>query len=295
MKSNMTSFQEYKDRINEKLREYFECKFPDELWSSMNYSIEAGGKRLRPVIVLEVCNCLCGKWEHALPAACAIEVLHTYSLIHDDLPCMDNDDYRRGKLTNHKVYGEAIALLAGDAMLSYAPQIIIEKTPSNVPAEALLKILNEFFISCGPFGIVAGQVVDINSEGKAVEEKTLQYIHRYKTAELFKLSFKIGGILAGVDENVLKELEALALDVGLAFQIADDILDVVSTKEKLGKTPNKDEKSNKATYVSFYGLEESKKKLFELCKSSEEKLDKLNLNSNLLKELIEKIYLQTQE
>ena len=261
----------------------------------MNYSIEAGGKRLRPVIVLEVCNCLCGKWEHALPAACAIEILHTYSLIHDDLPCMDNDDYRRGKLTNHKVYGEATALLAGDAMLSYAPQLIIEKTPKSIPAESILKMLNEFFISCGPFGIVAGQVVDITSEGKAVDEKTLQYIHRYKTAELFKLSFKLGGILAGADENVLEELEVLALDIGLAFQIADDILDVVSTKEKLGKTPNKDEKSHKVTYVTYYGLEESKKRLLELCRSSKEKLAKLNLNSTLLTELIDKIYIQTQE
>lgn len=219
----MTEFQEYKDKINQTLKEYFECKFPDELWNSMNYSIEAGGKRLRPVIILEVCNCLCSKWEHALPTACAIEILHTYSLIHDDLPCMDNDDYRRGKLTNHKVYGEAIALLAGDAMLSYAPQIIVEKTPQEVPAQTLLKILNEFFISCGPFGIVAGQVVDINSEGKKVDEKTLQYIHRYKTAELFKLSFKLGGLLAGVQESVLKGLEDLALDVGLAFQISSAI------------------------------------------------------------------------
>ena len=291
----MNTFQEYREIINKKLEQLFEKKVPINLWESMKYSVLAGGKRLRPIIILEVCNSLCGKFEHAIPTACAVEILHTYSLIHDDLPCMDNDDYRRGKLTNHKVYGEAIALLAGDAMLSYAPQIIIEQTPKDVSAQDVLKILREFFIACGPEGIVAGQVVDIESEGKNIDKETLNYIHRYKTGELFRLCFKVGGILAKADEKVLKELEKLALDIGLAFQIADDILDVVSTREKLGKTPHKDEESNKATYVTFFGLDESRKKLKELCEQAKEKLKKININSSLLIELIDKIYKQTEE
>lgn len=285
----MPDYDSYKELLEKKLDEYLEIKYPEKIWEAMRYSVLAGGKRLRPVLLLDVCNTLCGQFEHAVPAACALEMVHVYSLIHDDLPCMDNDDYRRGKLTNHKVFGEAMALLAGDSLLTYAPQLIIEKTPRTVEAKKLLKIVLEFTNSAGANGMVGGQVMDILSENDKTNASTLDYIHRHKTAELFKLAFRSGGILAGAEESVMCTLTELAIDFGNAFQIADDILDATETLENLGKTPGKDAQANKATYVNMYGLKKAKKRFNELCTNVRDKIIISHFKSDILSELIENI------
>ena len=282
-------FEDYKKIIEQKLDEYIPVKYPEEIWESMRYSVLAGGKRLRPVLCLETCKVLSGDYTQAIPTACAIEMLHSQSLIHDDLPCMDNDDYRRGKPTNHKVFGESTAVLAGDALLSFAPQIIIQKTPKTVPEQSILRVLEEFLVSAGAEKLIAGQVVDIASEGKQIDKQTLNFIHDNKTAALFKLSLRTGAILGGADENKLKALTDYAEKLGLAFQIMDDILDVTSTLEELGKTPGKDEKEGKVTYISFYGLEESKKQLSSLCSEACDILEKNNIDSDILKEIAKNI------
>ena len=282
-------FEDYKKIIEQKLDEYLPVKYPEEIWESMRYSVLAGGKRLRPVLCLETCKVLSGDYTRAIPTACAIEMLHSQSLIHDDLPCMDNDDYRRGKPTNHKVFGESTAVLAGDALLSFAPQIIIQKTPKTVPEQSILRVLEEFLVSAGAEKLIAGQVVDIASEGKQIDKQTLNFIHDNKTAALFKLSLRTGAILGGADENTLKALTDYAEKLGLAFQIMDDILDVTSTLEELGKTPGKDEKEGKVTYISFYGLEESKKQLSSLCSEACDILEKNNIDSDILKEIAKNI------
>ena len=201
-----------------------------------------------------------------LPSACAIEMLHVQSLIHDDLPCMDNDDFRRGQPSNHKVFGEANAVLAGDALLTLAPQIVIEKSKDLTDSQKLA-IIHEYTKFAGAFGLIAGQVVDIESEsGKLVKspEETLKFIHLNKTAVLFRLAIKIGAICAGADQNTISELDDFATKFGLAFQIYDDIMDEISSFEELGKTLGKDKASGKLTYISLYGLDESKNKFNEL-------------------------------
>ncbi len=280
---------EYKKIVEKKLDEYLPVKYPQEIWESMRYSVLAGGKRLRPVLCLETCKVLSGSYEQAIPAACAIEMLHTQSLIHDDLPCMDNDDYRRGKLTNHKKFGESTAVLAGDALLSFAPQIIIQNTPKTVSEEKILKVLEEFLVSAGAEKLIAGQVVDIDSEGKQIDEKTLNFIHDNKTAALFKLSIRTGAILGNAAESQLNALTDYAQKIGLAFQIMDDILDVTSTLEELGKTPGKDEKEQKVTYISFYGLEESKKQVASLCARACDILKENDILSDVLQGVADSI------
>ena len=230
-----------------------------------------------------------GKIEDALPTACAIEMLHAQSLIHDDLPCMDNDDFRRGKPSNHKVFGEAIAVLAGDALLSFAPQMIIEN--SKLPSDTVLKVIHEFVKSAGAYQLIGGQVADILSEegadiGKPKSE-VLKYIHTNKTAVLFKLALKTGAIIAGADTEKIKEMEELGQNFGLAFQIYDDIMDEVSTFEEMGKTLGKDKESGKLTYVSLYGLDNSRAKVHELIGKSKSIAKKYN--SEILDSIFDKI------
>ncbi len=282
-------FDEYKKLVEKKLDEYIPVKYPEKIWESMRYSVLAGGKRLRPVMALETCRVLCGTYEHAVPTACAIEMLHSQSLIHDDLPCMDNDDYRRGKLTNHKVFGESTAVLAGDALLSFAPQVILQNTPKTVSSDTLLNVLEEFVVAAGAEKLIAGQVVDIDSEGKQISEETLNFIHENKTGALFKLSMRTGAILAGAEEEKLKAVTDYAEKIGLAFQIMDDILDVTSTLEELGKTPGKDAQENKATYVSFYGIETSKKQVASLCKQACDILKEHGIESDVLQAIADSI------
>ena len=282
-------FNEIRKVVDEHLDKYIDVIYPEKIYQSMKYSLLAGGKRLRPVIAIETALIYGAKIEEILPSACAIEMLHCQSLIHDDLPCMDNDDYRRGKLTNHKVFGEDVATLAGDAFLSYAPKLIIDKTPESVPAETVLKVLNEFFKAAGVDGIISGQIVDLDSEHKKISKETLDFIYEYKTARLFKLAVRAGALTGGADEKAINALTLFAQYYGHAFQIYDDILDVTSTLEELGKTPGKDEKAEKSTYVSMYGMEKAKEQVIFLCGSACDILKKNNIKSDILEGIISDI------
>ena len=236
--------------------------YPERLHESMRYSLLAGGKRIRPCLCIAACELMGGTMDVAMPTACALEMIHTMSLIHDDLPSMDNDDFRRGKPTNHKVYGEEMAILAGDALLSHAFEYIGRETPKSVPAERTLRVIVDVGKCVGSEGLVGGQVVDIMSEGAEAGEvtvETLQYIHAHKTGALLEVSVTAGAILAGAKEEDVERLGKYAQLIGLAFQVVDDILDCTQTSEQLGKTAGKDEAVGKATYPSLVGLEESKK------------------------------------
>ena len=242
--------------VNKKLDEYIPVSYPEEIFESMRYSTLAGGKRLRPIMCMEACRVFGTDIEKAIPTACAFEMLHTQSLIHDDLPCMDNDDYRRGKLTNHKKFSESTAVLAGDALISYGIQLIIDK--SDLPADVIVKVLREYSIAAGAYGIIAGQIVDIAMEGKHYDAKTLEYIHTHKTADLFKGVLKAGAIIANANNEQLKAMDDFGQYLGFAFQICDDILDETSTFEEMGKTMGKDKEEGKLTYTALFGLEKAK-------------------------------------
>jgi len=276
------------DLIDEKLDEYMPIIYPEDIFKAMKYTVTLPGKRLRPILCLETTKMLGGNMEKALPAACAIEMLHAQSLIHDDLPCMDNDDYRRGKLSNHKVFGEANAVLAGDALLTFAPQLIIEK--SQLPIEITLKLVHEFTKWGGAYALIAGQVVDIESEGgKFVKspEETLKFIHNNKTGALFRLAIRMGAIVANASDSTSDELDTFAQKFGLAFQIYDDIMDEISSFEEIGKTTGKDKNSGKLTYVSLYGLNEAKNKFNSLINECYDIIEKYH--SIIIKKMINKL------
>ena len=241
-------------------------ELPDSLHKSMRYSVFAGGKRVRPILLLAACEAVGGEIGPAMPAACAMEMIHTYSLIHDDLPAMDNDDFRRGNPTNHKVFGEAIAILAGDALLTEA--FILLSDPGRwgkTGSTRLLPVIHEIARSAGSHGMVGGQVVDMESEGKRdVDLAIVQYIHTHKTGALLKASVKAGALLGGADDAGLAAMTRYGEAVGLAFQIADDILDIEGTTEELGKDAGSDEARGKATYPAVMGIAESKRRAGEL-------------------------------
>ena len=282
-------YNKLKNIVDEHIDKYIEVVYPESVYKSMKYSLLAGGKRLRPVMAIETATILGASIEQIIPTATAIEMLHCQSLIHDDLPCMDNDDFRRGKPTNHKVFGESTAVLAGDALLSFAPKTIIERTPSSVKPETILKVLNEFFIAAGVDGIISGQIVDIDSEKKKISKETLDFIYEYKTARLFKLAVRSGAIIAGANEKQIQDLTKFAQYYGHAFQIYDDILDVTATLEEIGKTPGKDINAEKSTYVSMYGLDEAKKQVLFLCDKACDILNSNNIKSAILIGIVEKI------
>lgn len=252
--------------------------YPEQIYEAMRYSLLAGGKRLRPILCLTTCEMMGASAAVALPTACALEMVHTMSLIHDDLPAMDNDDYRRGKLTNHKVYGEDVAVLAGDALLAYAFEYIATQTPqiaptaqSQIPSQIdgaqpqqVLRVIAQLAKAVGAAGLVGGQIVDLASEGKTIDEGTLTYIHLHKTAALLEVSVSAGAILAGADQSAIDSLSRYAQRIGLAFQIVDDVLDITSTAETLGKSVGKDVAAQKATYPSLWGLEASQRKAQQL-------------------------------
>lgn len=283
---------DYIDLVNDKLDEFIPIEYPEDIFKSMKYTVTLPGKRLRPVLCLETCRMLGGDIEKAIPTACAIEMLHAQTLIHDDLPCMDNDDYRRGKLTNHKVFGEAIAVLAGDALLTYAPQIITKYSKDLTPS-TLIRVLNEYFQYAGARGVIAGQVVDIESENiELPDEKKaeiLHYLHIHKTSDLFQLAMRTGAIIANADDEKIQAVTEFAKTFGLAFQIADDILDEISTFEQMGKTLGKDKEEGKLTYVSLYGIDESKCKLACLFKKCCDIMKEQNFESEIFKDMIKKI------
>ncbi|WP_425343014.1 polyprenyl synthetase family protein [Paenibacillus turicensis] len=244
---------------------------PASLRESMEYSLLAGGKRLRPLLVIAAAEAVGGQREAALPIAQAVEMIHTYSLIHDDLPAMDNDDFRRGKPTNHKVFGEAMAILAGDGLLTHAfHQVVQASRLYNVPAEATLDIIEELAIYAGPSGMVGGQVADMQGEQGITDLETLQYIHQHKTGDLIVFSLKAGGRVSGASEAQLAALAKFGQCIGLAFQIRDDILDLVGDEGKLGKKVQSDVKQEKVTYPYFIGLEASQAELERLTLAAKE-------------------------
>jgi geranylgeranyl diphosphate synthase type II len=229
---------------------------PEVIHKAMRYSVFAGGKRLRPILMLASSEAVGGSPADVLPAACAMEMIHTYSLIHDDLPAMDDDDYRRGRLTNHKVFGEAIAILAGDALLTNAFHLLT-LCSDNFSSDLVMRVIAEISAAAGTFGMVGGQVADVEAEGKEISREDLDFIHSNKTGALFIASVRCGAILAGADAEQLEALTAYGRHLGLAFQIKDDILDITGDSAKLGKAVGSDVRKKKATFPALYGLEES--------------------------------------
>jgi len=239
--------------------------FPPKVFEAMRYSLFAGGKRVRPILAIASAEALGAKTTGLLPIAGALELIHTYSLIHDDLPAMDNDDLRRGRPTCHKVYGEAIAILAGDGLLNRAFEVLSDpRRLKTVTALRLIAITREISLASGVFGMVGGQVVDMESEGKDVDLPTLEYIHTHKTGALIRAAVRTGAIYARASEKRLKALTRYGERVGLAFQIADDILDITGSREEIGKDVGSDLKKGKKTFPSFYGLEESRRRAKEV-------------------------------
>jgi len=275
-------------RVETALSQSITVVYPEQIYESMRYSLMAGGKRLRPILCLAACDLAQGSLEIAMPTACALEMIHTMSLIHDDLPAMDDDDYRRGKLTNHKVYGEDIAILAGDALLAYAFQYIAQQT-HGIPAERVLDVIGRLGHAVAATGLVGGQVVDLESEGQQIPIETLEFIHTHKTGALLEISVVSGAILAGADADMVARLTRYARDIGLAFQIVDDILDVTATSEQLGKTAGKDVEAAKATYPSLWGLEVSRQKAQDLIQSAQSALDPYGSKAQPLRALADYI------
>ena len=254
--------------VEQALDESIAIARPEKIYEAMRYSLLAGGKRLRPILCLATCELMGGTEAMAMPTACALEMIHTMSLIHDDLPAMDNDDFRRGKPTNHKVYGEDIAILAGDGLLAYAFEFVATQT-KNVKPENIIRVVASLGKTVGAAGLVGGQVLDLESEGKLdITAETLSFIHTHKTGALLEASVVTGAIIADADSNDIARLSQYARNIGLAFQIIDDILDITATDEQLGKTAGKDLQAQKATYPSIWGLEKSRLKAQELVDSA---------------------------
>ncbi|PSF36609.1 farnesyl-diphosphate synthase [Aphanothece hegewaldii CCALA 016] len=256
---DLTSYlKERQKLVEEALDQSLPIIRPEKIYESMRYSLLAGGKRLRPILCLTTCELMGGTIEMAMPTACALEMIHTMSLIHDDLPAMDNDDYRRGKLTNHKVYGEDIAILAGDGLLAYAFEYVATQT-RNVAPQKIIEVIARLGRTVGAAGLVGGQVLDLESEGRQdITTDTLTFIHTHKTGALLETSVVSGAILAGASDEDVQRLSRYAQNIGLAFQIVDDILDITATQEELGKTPRKDLQAQKVTYPSIWGIEASR-------------------------------------
>ncbi|MFR9070100.1 MAG: polyprenyl synthetase family protein [Paraclostridium sp.] len=273
---------ELKSRVNNVeilLNEYMpkEEGYQKTIFEAMNYSLSAGGKRLRPILTLEACKLVGGNEKDAIPFAAAIEMIHTYSLIHDDLPALDNDDLRRGRKTNHKVYGEAMAILAGDGLLNYAYEIMLKESIRKDYSNKYLKAINEIAKASGIYGMIGGQVVDIESEGKSISMDKLDFIHMNKTAAIIIGCMRAGAIIGGASEIQLENITKYAKNIGLSFQIVDDILDVVGDEAKLGKKVGSDIDNEKSTYPSLIGLDKSKeiaKNLIEEAKLSISNIDK---------------------
>ncbi len=262
MRNEFQAWQEaYLAQINAALEEYLPAEGGsfNAIRRAMRYSVSAGGKRIRPTLTLEFCRIFGGDPVSALPVACAVECLHTYSLIHDDLPCMDDDDFRRGRPSCHKEFGEAEALLAGDALLTFAFELIAS-APERTSADPLrcLKASRILAEKAGVLGMVGGQVMDLETEGTSLDAQTLTEIHRLKTSALLEAACLCGAVMAGADEAGCQCAEKYARNLGLAFQTVDDILDVTSTSEELGKPVGSDAENQKVTFVSLYGLEKAK-------------------------------------
>lgn len=283
---------EKKACIEEHLSTYFngqDSPYEKELFDAMNYSLRAGGKRLRPIILVETAKMFSGDFEKALPFAAALEMIHTYSLIHDDLPAMDNDDLRRGKPTNHIVYGQAKAILAGDALLNSAHTIMLEETLEVSSPETMrrcIKACHEISDKAGARGMIVGQVADIANENTKVDIETLNYINKYKTGALIEAAFASGAMLGGANDDEISKMRKVAQNIGLSFQIIDDILDIEGDTEVIGKPTGSDEKNDKTTYPSLIGLEASRNKADELTKEAIQILKALPYDTEFLECLV---------
>jgi len=271
--------------VNKSLNKYLEEKdcAQKTIYQAMNYSLNAGGKRIRPVLLIAAAELMGAESTSVMPFACAIEMIHTYSLIHDDLPCMDNDDLRRGKPTNHKVYGEAMATLAGDALLNYAFETMLKN--SQLSPNMTLAAMSEIATSSGIEGMIGGQVIDIESEGKTIDAVTLMTMHLHKTAMLIIAAVKVGALLGGGSREDLIAMEEFGRYLGIAFQIKDDILDVTGNEEILGKKTGADNLNEKSTFVSIYGLEQSEKMLLDYTEKAQEVLSQYGEKAHFLIEL----------
>ena len=256
---------------------------------AMNYSLKAGGKRLRPMLMLETAKLFGGKETEVYPFMAAMEMIHTYSLVHDDLPAMDNDEFRRGKKTTHALYGEDMGILAGDGLLNFAYEIMSEAVLLSDNIKTCVQAMSIIAKKAGIYGMVGGQTVDILNDNKEKSLDTIMYIHNLKTAALIEASMMAGAVIAGAEDKEVKIIEKIANNIGIAFQIQDDILDITSTTEVLGKPVHSDEKNNKSTYVSICGLKNSKKQVEMYSKEAIELLDSLGSKNEFLRALILKL------
>ncbi|MCL2591873.1 MAG: polyprenyl synthetase family protein [Defluviitaleaceae bacterium] len=266
----------YIDLIESSLDNYLEIKYPEKIYEAMRYSVLGGGKRIRAMITLLTSEALGCNHNNTLPFACAIEMIHAYSLIHDDLPAMDDDDLRRGKPTNHKIFGEAMAILAGDALLNRAFEIMSNFCVKNSEPQ-FIKAMNVISKASGANGMIGGQVMDILSEGQEINAEILEYIYKNKTSALFKASFCSGAYVTNASAEIIEKFELMADYFGISFQIKDDLLDIHSTEEVLGKPINSDEKNDKATYIKIHGLEKAEKDYLEYSEKTLQILESLDL------------------
>lgn len=288
----MEELQQKVEHINNVLEKFLPAEEGQQriIFEAMNYSVRAGGKRLRPMLMEETYHMFGGSSAVIEPFMAAIEMIHTYSLVHDDLPAMDNDEYRRGKKTTHAVYGEAMGILAGDALLNLAYETAAKAFDMEVIDARVAMAFTVLAKKAGVYGMVGGQVVDVESEKSddcPITREKLDFIYRLKTGALIESSMMIGAILAGASSDEVSRVEQIAAKLGLAFQIQDDVLDVTSTLEVLGKPVGSDEKNNKATYVTFEGLDKSVSDVERISKEAEEQLDDLGYDDAFLKELFE--------
>ena len=279
--------QKKTEEIEGILKEYLpeETGFQKTVLEAMNYSVLAGGKRLRPMLMQETYRMFGGEGKLVEPFMAAIEMIHTYSLVHDDLPAMDNDEYRRGKKTTHAVYGEAMGILAGDGLLNLAFETAAEAFTMEVSPRTAraIQILSR---KAGIYGMIGGQTVDVESEGQPLSREKLDFIYRLKTSALIEASMMIGAVLAGASDQEMVAMESVATDVGVAFQIQDDILDVTSTLEVLGKPIHSDDKNHKTTYVTLEGLEKAREDVKVISERALATLDSLKYKNKFLEELI---------
>ena len=288
----MEELQQKVEHINNVLEKFLPAEEGQQriIFEAMNYSVRAGGKRLRPMLMEETYHMFGGSSAVIEPFMAAIEMIHTYSLVHDDLPAMDNDEYRRGKKTTHAVYGEAMGILAGDALLNMAYETAAKAFDMEVADARVARAFTVLAKKAGVYGMVGGQVVDVESEKSddcPITREKLDFIYRLKTGALIESSMMIGAILAGASSDEVSRMEQIAAKLGLAFQIQDDVLDVTSTLEVLGKPVGSDEKNNKATYVTFEGLDKAVSDVERISKEAEEQLDDLGYDDAFLKELFE--------
>ena len=294
----MVNFQDELKKRTEEINKVIQSYLPAEegfaktMAQAMNYSILAGGKRLRPMLILETLRLFGGEEKLAYPFMAAMEMIHTHSLVHDDLPALDNDDYRRGRLTTHKVYGEAMGVLSGVALLNYAYEVMLtafDKADTPDCQAHVIQALKVMSHKTGLYGMLGGQSVDVENDGKPMSREMIDYIYENKTSALIEASVMTGAILAGANEQEVSAVEKAAGNIGLAFQIQDDILDVTSTAEELGKPVHSDEKNNKVTYVTLFGTEKAAEQVEELSEKAIDLLKSLNKNNEFLYLLIEKL------